>query len=165
MEWQGGRVLLRPIKPEDAPQHVAFFNALDPEDVRMRMFVRMRELSPAQLARMTQIDYDREMAFIATRQREDGQPETLGAARVIFDPDMVSAEFAISVRSDLKGRGLGWLLMNKLIGYCRERGADEIVGECLSYNQGLIALVRQLGFEARHAIGSDTMLLRLPLKQ
>lgn len=163
IDWQGGRVLLRPIKPEDAPQHVEFFNALDPEDVRMRMFVRMRELSPSQLARMTQIDYDREMAFIATRRREDGHPETLGAARVVFDPDMTSAEFAISVRSDLKGKGLGWLLMNKLIGYCRERGADEIVGECLSYNQGLLGLVRQLGFEARHAVGSDTMQLRLPL--
>jgi acetyltransferase len=61
-------LLLRPIRPEDGAAHIVFFNALTPEDVRYRMFIRMRELMPSQLARFIQIDYDREMAFIATRQ-------------------------------------------------------------------------------------------------
>lgn len=161
--WQGSPLMLRPIRPEDGPQHVEMANALDPEDVRMRMFVRMREMTRAQLARLTQIDYDREMAFIATRRREDGKPETLGVARVIFDPDNVSAEFAILVRSDLKGKGLGRILMNKLIAYCRQRGTQEIVGETLNYNQGLLALVRKLGFDTHRSVDNETTLLRLKL--
>jgi acetyltransferase len=144
--WQGGTILLRPIRPEDGPAHVAFFNALTPDDIRYRMFVRVRELQPAQLARFTQIDYDREMAFIATRTGADGQQETLGVGRVVADPDNVSAEFAVTVRSDLKGKGLGRMLMDKLIAYCRARGTREIVGEALPQNAPVIGLVKKLGF-------------------
>jgi acetyltransferase len=144
--WDGGTLLLRPIRPEDGPAHVAFFNALTPDDVRYRMFVRVRELQPDQLARFTQIDYDREMAFIATRPGPDGHGETLGVGRVVADPDNVSAEFAVTVRSDLKGKGLGRMLMEKLIAYCRARGTCEIVGEALPQNSPVIGLVRKLGF-------------------
>ncbi len=165
INWQDSPLLLRPIKPEDGPQHIEFFNALDPEDVRYRMFVRMRELTNPQLARMTQIDYNREMAFIATRKGEDGASETLGVARVIFDPDNVSAEFAIIVRSDLKGKGLGRILMKRLVQYCRDRGTQEIVGETLSYNKALIALVREFGFQASRSVENDTTHLVLDLRQ
>jgi acetyltransferase len=144
--WDGGTILLRPIRPEDGQAHVAFFNALTPDDVRYRMFVRVRELQPAQLARFTQIDYDREMAFIATRHGADGHDETLGVSRVVADPDNVSAEFAVTVRSDLKGKGLGRMLMEKLIAYCRARGTREITGEALPQNAPVIGLVRKLGF-------------------
>ena len=143
ISWHGRRVLLRPIKPEDGTQHVEFFNALDPEDVRYRVFIRIRELPPAQLARLTQIDYDREMAFIATCEREPGRFETLGVARAIADPDNMSAEFAIIVRSDLKGQGLGPILFGKLIAYCRSRGIKELVGEALADNRRVIGLVRR----------------------
>jgi acetyltransferase len=146
VEWEGGTILLRPIRPEDGTAHVAFFNALTPDDVRYRMFVRVRELQPAVLARFTQIDYDREMAFIATRHGADGHPETLGVGRVVADPDNVSAEFAVTVRSDLKGKGLGRMLMDKLIAYCRARGTREIVGEALPQNAPVIGLVKKLGF-------------------
>jgi acetyltransferase len=146
VEWQGGRIVLRPIRPEDGQAHVAFFNALTPDDVRYRMFVRVRELQPAQLARFTQIDYDREMAFIATRTGADGSDETLAVGRVVADPDNVSAEFAVTVRSDLKGKGLGVMLMHKLIAYCRARGTREIVGEALPQNAPVIGLVKKLGF-------------------
>jgi acetyltransferase len=146
VDWHGETILLRPIRPEDGPAHVAFFNALTADDVRYRMFVRVRELQPAQLARFTQIDYDREMAFIATRPGPDGKPETLAVGRVVADPDNVSAEFAVTVRSDLKGKGLGRLLMNKLIAYCRARGTREIVGEALPQNAPVIGLVKKLGF-------------------
>jgi acetyltransferase len=161
--WQGESLLLRPVRPEDGPQHVAFFNALHPDDVRYRIFTRMRELLPPQLARLTQIDYDREMAFIATRKRADGSDETLGVARAIADPDNVNAEFAVIVRSDLKAKGLGRILMKKLIDYCRTRGTHRIVGEALSYNRRLLALVRSLGFSTARSPDGDTILLTLDL--
>jgi acetyltransferase len=165
--WQDAPLLLRPIKPEDGAQHVAFFDALDPEDVRYRMFIRQRELQPSQLARLTQIDYDREIAFIATRRvngAADGAWETLGVARAIADPDNVMAEFAIIVRSDLKAHGLGRMLMTRLIDYCRQRGTQSITGQALSHNLRVLNLVRSLGFEVSSADDEPgTMQLRLDL--
>jgi acetyltransferase len=163
IEFEGRALLLRPVMPEDGPAHLAFFAALTPDDVRYRMFVRVRELAPSQLARFTQIDFDREMAFIATRTGPDGRPETLGVARVVADPDNVSAEFAVTVRSDLKGHGLGRKLMEKLIAYCRARGTREIVGEALPQNTRVIRLARSLGFEVMPAPEEGTVRLRLPL--
>jgi acetyltransferase len=147
--WQGQPLLVRPIRPEDGAAYLAFFNALTPEDVRMRMFAHVRQLPPSQLARFTQIDYDREMAFMATRPGAGagGQAETLGVARVVADPDNIRAEFAVTVRSDLKRQGLGRLLMAILIDYCRERGARQIVGEALAENGAMLELARCLGFQ------------------
>ncbi len=147
IDWHGAPLLLRPIRPEDGPAHLAFFDALTPDDIRYRMFVRIRELQPSQLARFTQIDYDREMAFIATRKNAEGVNETLAVGRVVADPDNTSAEFAVTVRSDLKGMGLGRIMMEKLIGYCRARGTGEIVGEALPQNSRIVAMVKKLGFE------------------
>ncbi|SFB89654.1 bifunctional acetate--CoA ligase family protein/GNAT family N-acetyltransferase [Massilia yuzhufengensis] len=141
-----GPLLLRPIRPEDAAAHVAFFAALSPEDVRMRMFGQMRALSPQQLARFTQIDYAREMAFIATRTRPGAGDETLGVARVLLDPDGVRAEFAVTVRTDLKGRGLGRLLMGCLLDYCAARGVTVVEGVALAENTPMQALAQALGF-------------------
>jgi acetyltransferase len=163
IDWDGRALLLRPIRPEDGAAHQAFFSALEADDVRYRMFVRVRELQPSQLARFTQIDYDREMAFIATRPGPDGVPETLGVARVVADPDNIEAEFAVTVRSDLKGHGLGAILMNKLIAYCRQRGTRAIVGEALPQNTRVIRLARKLGFTATPSPDDDTVHLRLPL--
>jgi acetyltransferase len=162
ISWQGRQVLLRPIKPEDGAQHLEFFNSLDADDVRYRVFMRIRELPPAQLARLTQIDYDREMAFIATCEREPGRFETLGVARAIADPDNISAEFAIIVRSDLKGQGLGKILLRKLIEYCRARGTKEIVGEALPDNARVLGLVRHFGCAVSHSY-PGTMRLRFDL--
>jgi acetyltransferase len=161
--WNGQPLTIRPIRPEDAPAHVDFFSRLTPEDIRLRMFVRMRELSPAQLARFTQIDYDREMAFIATRTGPDGMPETLGVARAVCDPDNTKAEFAVTVRSDLGGQGLGTLLMRTLIDYCRQHGTQELVGEALAENRGILGLAARLGF-SRHAVpGEDEVVMSLKL--
>ena len=162
--WEDGQLLLRPVRPEDGPAHLRFFDALTPDDVRYRMFVRIRELNPSQLARFTQIDYDREMAFIATRTAPDGLPETLGVGRVVADPDNVSAEFAVTVRSDLKGKGLGKILMRKLIDYCRLRGTREIVGEALPQNNRIIGLVKKLGFEVFPAGEEGVRKFRLVLR-
>ena len=158
--WQGRKVLLRPIKPEDGAQHVEFFNALEPEDIRYRVFMQIRELQGSQLARLTQIDYDREMAFIAVSERDPGRFETLGVARAVADPDNIAAEFAIIVRSDLKGQGLGPILLKKLIDYCRSRGTRELVGEALADNQRVIGLARRFRrcvdpFRAGHCRSQD----------
>ncbi|HUF79820.1 MAG TPA: GNAT family N-acetyltransferase, partial [Burkholderiales bacterium] len=114
-------------------------------DIQLRFFHTVRDFPHAALARLTQIDYDREMAFIAWSPEDGG--ETLGVARAIADPDRASAEFAILVRSDLKGKGLGGVLMKKLIGYCRESGVGQLVGDILAANPGMLALARSLGFE------------------
>lgn len=162
ISWQGERVLLRPIQPEDAPQYAAFFQSLEPEDVRYRMFVRMRALSASQLARFTQIDYDREMAFVAVRADANGTSEILGEARAIADPDNLVAEFAIVVRSDLKGRGLGRILMGKLLNYCRAKGIGQVAGEALAHNARVLNLVRELGFSISPADG-ETMSFHIDL--
>jgi acetyltransferase len=141
-----GPLVLRPIRPEDAPAHIAFFHALSPEDVHFRLFGMMRELPPAQLARFTQIDYAREMAFIATRKAASGADETLGVVRVQADPDNIVGEFAITVRSDLKGQGLGRLLMGCLIEYCRARRLATLRGVALAGNLRMHALARACGF-------------------
>ncbi|MEM8514089.1 acetyltransferase [Massilia sp. MP_M2] len=164
IEWQGAPLLLRPIRPEDGAAHLAFFDALTPDDVRYRMFVRIRELQPSQLARFTQIDYDREMAFIATRKNAAGVFETLAVARVVADPDNTSAEFAVTVRSDLKGLGLGRIMMEKLIRYCRARGTGEIVGEALPQNSRIVAMVKKLGFEVTIDREDGTRNMRLALR-
>jgi acetyltransferase len=127
------------------------------------MFVRVRELSPSQLARFTQIDYDREMAFVVVRSDVHGNTETLAVGRVVADPDNVSAEFAVTVRSDMKGMGLGKMLMRKLIDYCRSRGTREIVGEALPQNSRVIALARSLGFEVT-VDAEGLRLMRLQLR-
>jgi acetyl-CoA synthetase (ADP-forming)/acetyltransferase len=164
LDWNGGQILLRPIKPEDGAQHQQFFSALAPDDVRLRFFSAMRELPPAQLARLTQIDYDRAMAFIATRPNAQGQPETLGVVRAVLDPDNQSAEFAIIVRSDLKGKGLGYILFRKLVDYFRARGTREIVGDALSENTGVQKLIRHFGGVVLPHPEAGMVRLQLPLR-
>ena len=99
------------------------------------------------MARLTQIDYEREMAFIATGALADGGEETLGVARAISDPDNEDAEFGIVVRSDLKGGGLGERLMRKLIEHLRQRGTRRLVATVLRENERMLELARLLGFE------------------
>jgi acetyltransferase len=164
VSWQGEPLLLRPIRPEDGEAHVRFFQQLSSEDVRLRAFSALPELLPSQVARLTQIDYDREMAFIASRPTPGGGSETLGVVRAIADPDNQCAEFAIIVRSDIKGQGLGRLLMEKIIAYCRQRGTRELTGVALAHNRGLIRLARSLDFKvARSPDGDEMVELRLPL--
>lgn len=163
--WQGQPLLLRPIKPEDGQAHVNFFKALDPVDIRYRVFIAMRELQPSQLARLTQIDYDREIALIATRSNRSGVAETLGVIRAVGDPDNEQAEFAITIRSDLKGQGLGTMLMTKLIADCRRRKTRELIGYVLTENCAMRALALRFGFESKLIQGEAMSLLSLKLDQ
>ena len=150
LPWDDGRTLtLRPIRPEDEAQHLAFLQRLDPEDIRMRVFYSRRSIEHTELARLTQIDYDREMAFIATLPLPDGGEETLGVVRGICDPDNDAAEFGVIVRSDLKGKHMGQLLMDKLIRHLRAHGTQRIVGTVLRENKGMLGLASRLGFSVK----------------
>ncbi len=147
--WQGQVLTIRPIRPEDEPQHLAFLERLSPEDIRLRVFHSRRTLPRSELARLVQIDYEREMAFVATAPAADGTEHTLGAVRAACDPDNEAAEFGVVVRSDLKGQGLGRRLMEVLIGHLRQRGTGRLVGEVLAENRAMRRLCEGLGFAER----------------
>jgi len=137
-----GEYTLRPIRPEDAAAMERFFARLTPEDIRHRFFAPLHAMSHKLLVRLTQIDYDREMALALF----DG-PDIVGVSRLVGDPDGAKAEFAVLVRSDLKGRGLGRLLLQRLIAYARGRGIRQLTGQVLEDNVMMLSLCKELGFE------------------
>ena len=165
LSWQGKPLTVRPIRPEDEEQHRQFAEQLSPDDLRLRFFSSRRELPRSELARLTQIDYDREMAFIAVRTGPDGRPETLGVSRAVCDPDNIEAEFAVAVRSDLHGQGLGHLLMERLLEHLRSIGTQRVIGLVLRDNLAMASLAQALGFEQQAPQGGDdTRTWVLPLK-
>ena len=149
--FDGRTVLLRPLRPEDAPQHREFIAHISAEDMHSRFFRTVKELPAADLAYLTQLDYERAMAFIAVSEDEGGVPETLGVVRAQADPDNETAEFAVLVRSDLKGHGLGSRLMEKIIRYCRQRGTRRIAGDVLATNARMLQLATANGFHVEPA--------------
>lgn len=153
---------LRPIKPEDEQAHKTFDQSLNKEDRYKRFFGELPQFNHDQLAKMTQIDYDREMAFIVTQVHQN-EPRTLGVSRVIMDPDNLHAEFAIVVQSQSQGLGLGRLLMDAAINHCKRQGVESIEGITLPENTGMIELARKLGFTITRDFeeGSVNMTLRL----
>tara|TARA_R110000868_G_scaffold130503_1_gene340203 strand:+ start:408 stop:3092 length:2685 start_codon:yes stop_codon:yes gene_type:complete len=160
----GLEVLLRPIRPEDEPEHREFLGRLTPEDIRFRFFGLVREFPHSEIARLTQIDYDREMAFIASAPKADGSgSETLGVVRTVTDPDNETCEFAIIVRSDLKGQGLGYKLLEKMIGYCRARGTKTMTGQVMAGNHPMLDMVRALGFRVNRLEDEPVMETTLDL--
>ncbi len=144
--WKGRELTLRPIRPEDEAQHLAFLEQLDPEDIRMRVFYSRRSIERTELARLTQIDYAREMAFLAVVQDAAGAEQTLGVVRAIADPDNIAAEFGIIIRSDLKGGGLGRILLDKMVRYARDNGTQRLIGTVISGNKPMLQLAHELGF-------------------
>jgi acetyltransferase len=142
---KGQNFVIRPIRPEDAQAHGAFFSRLTPEDIRYRFFSALRALTPEQMARMTQVDYDREMAFIATRQDADGHEDTVGVSRLVRDAPE-HGEFAVIVQPDTKGTGLASHLMKRLLDWGRSQGMREVVGQVLSDNRPMLSFIRKLGF-------------------
>lgn len=155
-------VLLRPILPEDEPQHLIFDNALSPEDRYKRYFGARSAMTHEEMAVLTQIDYAREMAFIATYQ-EHGQDITLGAVRACIDPDNTEAEFAMAVRSDYQGIGLGKCLLEKLIGYYRTKGTKRLVGYTMFDNQAMANLAKSLGFSVSFDMEEQLIKMDMPL--
>ena len=139
----GTALHLRPVRPEDEPGLIDLVDHMSPEDQRLRFFAPMKQLSHELAARLSQIDYDREVAIVA----EPPERGLLwGVARFSADPDFERAEYAVAVRSDLKGRGLGYLLMTRLLEVAKARGLGEIYGNVLRENETMLKMCRELGF-------------------
>ena len=145
-----GEFFLRPLKPQDSVGFTRFFARLKPDDVRLRFFSPLRTLPANLLARLTQIDYDRDMAFGLF----DPSDEIMGVAHLSADPDKVKAEYAVLVRSDLKGQGIGRVLMQKLIAHAKHEGVGEIFGDVLEENAMMLALCRELHFDMAPLAGA-----------
>jgi acetyltransferase len=152
-EWErhieladGSAVLVRPIHPEDEALYPRFLSHVTAEDLRLRFFAPIKEFSHASIARFTQIDYARAMAFIAIAERDGAM---LGVVRLHANSAYDKGEYAILVRSDQKGHGLGWHLMQLLIEYARAEGIRAIEGQVLSENTTMLAMCRQLGFDVK----------------
>lgn len=159
----GETCLFRPILPEDEPLLRHFIAQVTKEDLYYRYFSEINEFTHEDLANMTQIDYDREMAFVAVRE-QGGEAEIIGVTRAISDADNTDAEFSVLVRSDLKGVGLGRRLLEKMIVYTRHHGLQQLNGITMPRNQGMITLAKKLGFSVDVQLEDGIVSLRLPLK-
>jgi acetyltransferase len=144
-----GAVLhLRPIRPEDAELERAFVAGLSDEARFFRFFYRLHELTPAMLARFTQIDYDRELALVAVHDA-GGPVAFVGVARYITNPDQESAEFAVVVADEWQGRGVAWVLMERLLDCAQRRGLKRVEGAVLRSNHNMLKFTSALGFVTR----------------
>lgn len=149
-----GRVLwLRPVLPEDEPSLRRAFESLNADEIYLRFFAPIKAMSHAMAARFTQIDYDRQMVLILTDHGAPGTTEFYGSVNIVCDPDLQRAEYAILVRHDMTGMGLGTLLMRRIIAYARERGIGEIFGDVLVQNHSMLNLCTQLGFRIEASSG------------
>ncbi|MCP5157915.1 MAG: bifunctional acetate--CoA ligase family protein/GNAT family N-acetyltransferase [Gammaproteobacteria bacterium] len=161
----GRSFLMRPILPEDEPELRNLVRRMPAEDVRMRFFQPIRELSHEMAARLTQLDYEREMAFIVTDPDSiAGKGKIWGVVRCNADPDMEKAEYAILVDRAMTGIGLGPMLMRYIIQYAKQQGIKEIYGEVLRENESMLRLNRALNFKVEATLDDPGVLhVKLPL--
>jgi acetyltransferase len=149
-EWErtltlrdGQRVAVRPVRPEDESLYEEFFRRVSADDMRLRFFGLVKDIGHAFIARLTQIDYGRSIALLAL---DEGTGALIGVVRLHADPDHRNAEYAILLRSDCKGIGLGWALMELIIDYARKEGLRRITGQVLRDNTTMLKMCRELGF-------------------
>lgn len=159
----GRQVLFRPILPEDEPGLQSFISRVTKEDLYYRYFSEINQFTHDELANMTQIDYDREMAIVAL-QDTGTHEEIIGVTRAISDADNIDAEFSILVRSDLKNLGLGRLLLEKMITYTRQHGLLRLNGITMPANLGMITLAEKLGFRMERQLDEGIVNLQLTLR-
>lgn len=155
----GEILMIRPVKPEDERYFDAFMKRLDPADIRQHLFDPLRGLSHQFIARLTQIDYARAMAFVAIDKKTD---EMLGMSRLIADSDYQKAEFAVIVRSDMKGEGIGKALMKRLIDYTAAEHIRELWGQVLSENEPMLKICQSFGFKIKKS--DDGMVMNVNLQ-
>ncbi len=142
----GRRIMVRPIRPEDEPAIRNFLERTDAMDIRMRFFNAVKEFSHPFIARLTQIDYARAMAFCAI---DPATQDIVGVVRLHSDASYETAEYAVLLRSDQKGHGLGWALMTFLITYARAEGLKELTGQVLQENTAMLKMCGELGFSVK----------------
>jgi acetyltransferase len=150
-EWErrlllpdGTHIFVRPVRPDDDELFRNFAKGLTARDARLRFFIPKKELSDADLDQLVHIDYERAMAFIAV---EESSGIMLGVVRLHAEPNRTSREFAITVRSDFQGHGLGRRLMQLIIDYARSLGLRVIEGRTLRENNTMLKMCREFGFE------------------
>ena len=153
----GSKMLVRPIRPEDASMELAFVEGLSAQSRYMRFFNSAPSLSPGMLARFTQVDYVRELALIAIAPG-DGVPRIAAVARYAAVADSAVCEFAVTVADDWRHHGIATLLMQQLIGAARDAGFHHMTGSVLSMNAAMRPLMRALGFST-HADPEDAALV------
>jgi acetyltransferase len=162
----GQRLPMRPIRPEDEPRLLEAFEHLSPEDVRLRFFSPLRVLHHDFAAQLTNIDYDRAMAFVVLEPPGDETSAIVGTARLTADADNERAEYAVTVRTDWQGRGLGYALMKRTIDYARDRGLHELFGLVLRDNLAMLSMNRELGFRVTGSNeGPDILRVSLDLRE
>lgn len=140
------RIFARPIRPEDEPRIHEMLKHVTMHDLRLRFFAPIKEFSHEFIARLTQLDYARAMAFVAFDETTN---QLVGVVRIHSDSLYETGEYAILLRSDLKGRGLGWALMQIIIEYARSEGLKAISGDVLAENTVMLEMCRSLGFEVK----------------
>lgn len=140
---EGKPYLMRPIRPDDATALKAAIAGSNPDDIRMRFFQALKQLPDPLACRLTQIDYDREMAFVVI---DEACAEGVGVVRLSLDPDRQRGEYAIIVRADRQGTGLGYRMMQEIIAYARAVGARQVFGDVLSENRAMLDMASELGF-------------------
>jgi acetyltransferase len=156
----GERVLIRRVRPEDMALYADFLSDVSAEDLRLRFFARIAELSAAEIDKLSHLDYSHEMAFIAL---DEDTGQMLGLVRLKDELDEKTAEFAILVRSRLKGHGLGWQLMRRVLDYAKEKGLRRVYGDVLVENATMLQMCAELGFHTQH-MGSDMKRVVLDLE-
>jgi RimJ/RimL family protein N-acetyltransferase len=140
----GERALIRPMRPEDMALYPDFLGDVSAEDLRLRFFAHIVEFSAAEINKLTHLDYRHEMAFVAL---DEDTGRMLGLVRLKNELDEITAEFAILVRTRLKGHGLGWVLMRRVIDYAKEKGLRRVYGEVLAENTTMLQMCAELGFQ------------------
>ncbi len=160
-QWQrhfevkdGWRIFARPIRPDDEPQIHEFLRRVSSQDLRLRFFAPMKEFSHEFIARLTQLDYARAMAFVAF---DEATNDLVGVVRIHSDSIYENGEYAILLRSDLKGRGLGWALMQLIIEYAKSEGLKRISGQVLQENSAMLDMCRELGFVLKSNAADHTL--------
>jgi acetyltransferase len=143
---EGWRLFARPIRPEDEPLIHELLRHVTSQDLRLRFFGPMKEFTHEFIARLTQLDYARAMAFVAF---DEATNELVGVVRIHSDSIYENGEYAILLRSDLKGRGLGWALMQLIIEYAKSEGLKRLSGQVLQENSTMLKMCRELGFAVK----------------
>jgi acetyltransferase len=167
-EWErhlalkdGTTILVRPVRPQDEHLYPPFLAQVTPRDLRLRFFAPVKEFSHAFIARFTQLDYARAMAFVAI---DETTGKMLGVVRLHANSNYDTAEYAVLVRSDLKGQGLGWLLMQTIIEYARVEGLRTVEGQVLKENSTMLRMCAELGFSiSPYPRDADICIVRLPI--
>lgn len=158
----GMELLLRPIRAEDEPPLKAFIDRQTAEDLRLRFFNAAHTFDHEDMANFTQLDYERQMAFVACVHQGD-EWIIIGVVRTNTTPDNRDAEFGMMVQSDMKKQGIGYLLLQKMIKYTKERGSTYLISETMRENTAMQALARKVGMRVEDS-PDDPQAVRLVLK-